>query len=158
MIINIFAAVSLPFTRAYARTTVGKILRYTGNATSEISLFFCSDRMIRRYNRRFLKRDRPTDVIAFVDDKRLPGYQPRYLGDVVISVDRANIQARERRHTLKEELCILIIHGILHLKGYRDDRLRLRKKMFSMQETIQRHVCTTRKGERTRTRQLKGKK
>lgn len=99
-------------------------------------MFFCDDETIKRYNRTFLKSRRATDVIAFYDDKRSPGYQKKYLGDIVVSVERAKDQAEAIGHSLKKELTVLIIHGILHLFGYRDTRPALKKKMFKKQEEI----------------------
>jgi probable rRNA maturation factor len=47
---------------------------------------------------------------------------PPLLGDVIISVDKASAQARERRRTLDDEMITLLIHGIVHLLGYDHER------------------------------------
>lgn len=80
--------------------------------------------MIRLYNRRYLRHDRPTDVIAF--EMKEEGV----LGDILVSIDTAKRQARERGHDLITELKILSLHGLLHLVGYRDKRKKDREAMW----------------------------
>lgn len=64
------------------------------------------------------------------------GLNPRLLGDVVISAERAQIQARRLKHTLREELGLLTIHGLLHLLGYNDITFNGRKKMEEKEKAI----------------------
>lgn len=92
-----------------------------GNA-DEMTLCLVSDRRMREYNRRFLGKDGPTDVIAFPGGGEPDPEGRVYLGDVVISVPTAARQARERRHSLARELRILALHGYLHLLGYDHER------------------------------------
>lgn len=92
--------------------------------TGDVSVVFLSDRQIRQYNRKFLRHDRPTDVISF----DLGGTPP--LRDILISLDTAGRQAREIGHPLVRELKILAIHGLLHLTGYDDRNAGQRKKMW----------------------------
>ena len=74
------------------------------------------DRTIRWLNRRYRRVDRATDVLAFPIEARQGGL----LGDVVVSVDRARVQARAVGHTLQTEVALLAVHGVLHLRGYDD--------------------------------------
>jgi len=106
---------------------------------TEVALALVSDATVRRLNRQFLGIDRPTDVLSFpatrararVVRRRIqdPGSKildrevRGYLGDVVISVDRARVQARAVGHPLRTEIALLAVHGLLHLLGY-DDRRR----------------------------------
>ncbi len=77
---------------------------------------FADDRELRRLNRRFRGVDRATDVLSFPSGGA--GLQPaRELGDIAISVERAARQAAEQGHSLETELRILMLHGVLHLKG-----------------------------------------
>ncbi len=78
----------------------------------EISVLFCGDRKIRTLNRRYRRRDRPTDVLAF------PGSSPGFLGDIVVSVPYAARQARRGREPVSREIDRLLLHGFLHLLGY----------------------------------------
>jgi probable rRNA maturation factor len=75
-----------------------------------------SDSRVRALNRRFLGRNRATDVLSFPSD------EPGYLGDVVIAAGVAARQAREMGHSLRTELRVLALHGLLHLLGYDHDR------------------------------------
>jgi probable rRNA maturation factor len=73
------------------------------------------DADLRRWNREFLKKDYPTDVLSF------PAEGPS-LGDIAISRHRAASQAVEFGHTLDEELKLLMLHGLLHLTGLDHER------------------------------------
>ena len=100
-----------------------------------MSLAFVSDRMIRSLNRRFLKRNHVTDVLAF--DYREKGKQTRRLeGEMIISTDTAVRQARKFGTDVKQELVLYIIHGILHLLGYDDHSSKDIKKMRKKEQEI----------------------
>jgi probable rRNA maturation factor len=99
----------------------------------EVSLVLGGDRFLRRLNRRYRGKDRPTDVLSFPGDGGEAG-----LGDVVISVETAERNARGLDRTLPRELDVLALHGFLHVLGYDHetddgtmDRLerRLRKRL-----------------------------
>jgi len=82
-----------------------------------VNVIFVTDRQIHLLNRRFLHRDRPTNVISFnCEEPQLPG-EPHLLGEVYISRDRARAQAREYGVTYASELRRLVLHGLLHLLG-----------------------------------------
>ena len=89
---------------------------------TELSLLITDDEAIRELNRRFRGVDAPTDVLAFGAETEehfvSAPESPPYLGDVVISYQRALAQAEELGHTVAKELKLLVIHGILHLLGY----------------------------------------
>ncbi|NOZ78683.1 MAG: rRNA maturation RNase YbeY [Acidobacteria bacterium] len=104
----------------------------------EVSLLLTDDARIQELNRRYLDRDRPTDVLSFPDGDRLPdGF--RLLGEIVISLDTARRQAGELGHSTLRELQELALHGVLHLLGYDHERdngemerleLRLREELL----------------------------
>jgi len=71
------------------------------------------DREIRLLNRRFRKKDEPTDVLSFPSGSN----GNSWLGEVVISIDRARQQARDFGHSTDVELRVLMLHGVLHLSG-----------------------------------------
>lgn len=90
-----------------------------------VVLTLTSDAHIKEYNRRYRNLDEPTDVLAFgasekPTDQRFvpPPGTDRWLGDIVISLQRARNQASEARHDLEGELRLLAVHGFLHLLGY----------------------------------------
>ncbi len=98
---------------------------------AELSILLTDDSHIRMLNRDWRGKDKATDVLSFPqlssDDLRTLSKSARanprlvpewWLGDVVISIDRAMKQAEEHGHTLEEELEILLAHGLLHLLGF----------------------------------------
>lgn len=87
-------------------------------ANPEVSLVFVGTRAIKTLNRRFLKKDAPTDVLSFpIGEKSADG--KFYLGDIVISVPQARKQCSSQSHGLERELELLAIHGFLHLLGFK---------------------------------------
>ena len=106
---------------------------------SEVSIVVVSDREIRTLNRRYLKKDRATDVLAFPQGPRemLGHTGPRgLLGDVVISADRAAAQAPRYGQSVEGELNLLVVHGVLHLLGYDDTTRRTAARMDRRQREI----------------------
>ena len=82
-----------------------------------------SDAELRRLNRDFRGKDEPTDVLSF------PSPSPSgFLGDLAISLPRACEQAAEFNHALEDELCVLLLHGVLHLLGHDHEADRGRMK------------------------------
>jgi probable rRNA maturation factor len=81
------------------------------------------DRAIRRINREYLQKDRPTNVISFsLQEGEFGGINPDALGDVVISADTAAQEAVEGGEPFFSRLCFLLMHGILHLAGFDHER------------------------------------
>ena len=83
----------------------------------EVSILFVTDEYIAALNLEYRGKGRATDVLSF---SQLEGVGPSLesLGDVVISLDRALLQAKERHLTLSLEVARLLIHGLLHLAGF----------------------------------------
>jgi probable rRNA maturation factor len=111
------------------RRTAQRLLDAVGYPKASLSITLVGDATIRKLNREYRHKDRPTDVLSFpLGD----GAQQQLLGDVVISVATAKRQAAEYDATLERELERLLIHGILHLLGHdhhkRDERLRMEKE------------------------------
>ncbi len=94
----------------------GITLRYLDLREAELSILLVSDDEMQRLNRRWRRKDRPTDVLSFPLDAE------GLLGDVVISIDTARRQAAEQGTTLGREADRLLIHGLLHLLGYDHER------------------------------------
>jgi probable rRNA maturation factor len=97
-------------------------------AEAEMGLLIATQERVKELNRDYLGEDAPTDVLAFSareEGADLPFIHPPdgllHLGEVIIAYPQAVIQADEHRHSVKKELAILIIHGLLHLLGYDHD-------------------------------------
>jgi len=82
-----------------------------------VNVVFVNNRQIHALNSRFLRRDRPTDVLSFNSDAPAVPGEPRLLGEVYVSREQARIQAREYGVTYASELRRLVLHGLLHLLG-----------------------------------------
>ncbi|OGD21968.1 MAG: rRNA maturation RNase YbeY [Candidatus Aminicenantes bacterium RBG_13_64_14] len=103
-------------TKAFKRL-LGELSARYRLADPEVTLAFVGERAIRTLNRKFRKKDRPTDVLSFpLGEKGADG--KFYLGDIVIAVPVAFRQSRAKGHGLDRELRLLAIHGFLHLLGY----------------------------------------
>ena len=84
----------------------------------EINLAFVDSKTIRRLNRKFLKKDAPTDVLSFPFGEKKSIDGKSYLGDIAISVPQAFRQRLRKTHGLEKELEELAVHGFLHLLGF----------------------------------------
>ena len=82
-----------------------------------VNVLVTSSLELRALNRRFLGKDKPTDVLSFVPDPYMPGGYG-FAGDIAISVEIARQNARRLRHSAAQEIKILALHGVLHLAGY----------------------------------------
>jgi probable rRNA maturation factor len=102
--------------KAFERLLADLAARYR-LAAPEVTLAFVGERAIRTLNRKWMKKDKPTDVLSFpLGEKAADGRF--YLGDIVVAVPVAARQARAKGHALERELRLLAIHGFLHLLGY----------------------------------------
>ncbi|MCC6216172.1 MAG: rRNA maturation RNase YbeY [Polyangiaceae bacterium] len=104
--------------RAEIRALGERMLVALGLEGAELSVTLVDDPRIRELNQRFRGKDRPTDVLSWPMDDAGPEGAPRLLGDVVISLDTADRQARGRRRPLLDEVRFLLAHGLLHLVGH----------------------------------------
>jgi probable rRNA maturation factor len=101
------------------RASPARLRRVLGRAAEalrvrgEVALVLAGDRLLRRLNRDYRGKDRPTDVLSFPGDRGEGG-----LGDIVISVETAERNARALGRTLPQELDVLALHGFLHVLGY----------------------------------------
>jgi len=107
----------------------------------ELVVVVSDDAALRELNRRFRGIDAPTDVLSFINDNRGPytglsGNFPQQLGDIVISIDRARMQADAAKATLLDEMQLLVIHGTLHLLGYDHEAEDEKSKMWTSQRLI----------------------
>ncbi len=92
---------------------------FTNNV--EVSLTFVDNEEIQILNKRFRNIDKATDVLSFplIDDfDSVDQSNIVFLGDIVISVDKAVSQAEEYGHSIRREITFLVIHSMLHLLGY----------------------------------------
>lgn len=89
---------------------------------SELSITLTDDEHIHELNKNFRGVDRPTDVLSFAfresDEPEILNQQTEILGDIIISLERAKMQAEDFGHPYLREVIFLTVHGLLHLLGY----------------------------------------
>ncbi len=114
----------------------------------ELTLRLTGDQEIQSLNAQYRQKNQPTDVLAFAtlewdfptitpeDDAS----EPLYLGDIVISTETAQKQAKQQDHPLKRELAWLAAHGFLHLLGWDHPDEQSLQKMLQQQETLLKNV------------------
>ncbi|MBI3398492.1 MAG: rRNA maturation RNase YbeY [Deltaproteobacteria bacterium] len=152
----------------FIKNMTEEILKDLGHADAELSLLLTHNNAIKDLNRKYLKKNRPTDVLAFPmygkDGKLGVGGRgwkkisphptshiphPIILGDIAISVETAKLQAEKNSITLHEEISRLLIHGILHLLGF--DHEKGRREAIQMRREEERLIERIRKKAWVRT-------
>lgn len=137
--------------RRHIRRCILAALRCEGvSVPCEINVFVCSDETIRSINCASREIDRATDVLSFPMFTFTPGVLPSSweeftdpgtglvpLGDMAISLERAEKQAQEFGHSTRREVGYLTIHSVLHLLGYDHlDEGPMKSQMRAREETI----------------------
>ncbi len=122
-----------------------KVGELYGVDNGEVSITLTNNDYIHELNREYRGIDRPTDVLSFaLNESEEPevtgGSNINVLGDLVISVERAEEQAKDFGHSVKREMAFLTVHGMLHLLGYdhmeEADRLEMEKEQRFVMEKL----------------------
>ncbi|MHB0922849.1 MAG: rRNA maturation RNase YbeY [Bellilinea sp.] len=104
--------------------------------TAEFSVVIEKDEKLQQLNRDFLGIDAPTDVLSFPSEEFDPDEQAPYIGDIIISFPRAELQANDAGHPVINEIQLLVVHGTLHLLGYDHAEPDEKEKMWAAQAAI----------------------
>ena len=123
----------------YLEQSAQAALNYTGAPSNAgLTVVITDDEQLRQLNWQFLEIDAPTDVLSFPSGggEPDPDSGDPYLGDILISYPRALAQAETGGHPVKEELQLLLVHGVLHLMGYDHTEQDEKAKMWSAQSEI----------------------
>jgi len=107
------------------RQWVTETITAEGYKLKELTYIFCSDSYLLQINQQYLNHDTYTDIITF-DNSDIA---KTIVGDIFISIDRIRENALKFSHTEADELHRVIIHGTLHLLGYKDKSPADKKKM-----------------------------
>lgn len=102
----------------------------------DVTVVLSTDEELRALNQQYRGVDRPTDVLSFESGEINPANNLPYLGDVVISYQRAAEQAQAAGHPVLNEVKLLMVHGILHLMGYDHDTAVSKSQMWALQDQI----------------------
>jgi len=102
---------------------------------AELSILVINDAQIRELNRRYLQRDKPTNVLAFPMRKgEYSTLHAHLLGDLVISVETAHRQSSRFGLNPMQMIILLMIHGILHLIGYEHEGTRKGARQMALKQ------------------------
>jgi probable rRNA maturation factor len=104
---------------------------------ADLAIVLTDDEQMQELNLDFRGMDSPTDVLSFpASDEVDPETGVPYLGDILISVERARDQAEAGGHPLEAELQLLVVHGILHLLGHDHGEPAEKERMWAAQAEI----------------------
>jgi probable rRNA maturation factor len=131
----------LPLPREKLRELTARAFRVAGREPGDVSLVVSDDGFIAALNEKYLGERGPTDVLSFPlrearASAKTRGRQSGHLGDIVISVDTAGLQAKKAGKKLAEEFLLLYLHGLLHLLGFTHDTALDGAEMGEMQRSI----------------------
>ncbi|MBU1164985.1 rRNA maturation RNase YbeY [Patescibacteria group bacterium] len=113
-----------------------KLLKIKGK--QKISLGLVTNAEIKKNNRIYRKKNKVTDVLSFSekDQKFCFPTEKNYLGEILICYSQAVLQAKKYNKTVKEELSLLFVHGLLHLLGYDHQKQKDHAKMKKLEQDI----------------------
>lgn len=109
-------------------------------AAGDLTIVLGDDAQIRELNRQYLGHDATTDVLSFPAEETNPETGTRYLGDVILSVPQAALQARAAGHPVEAEVQLLVVHGILHLLGHDHAKAAEKARMWAVQAKAMRRL------------------
>jgi len=115
------------------RIQLRKVFRLLNISSKNISILLCDNKTIKKLHKRYFKKRYATDVISFPLEDNL---DPNYLGEVIVSVQEAVNVASKLNIKWKKELILYIIHGILHLTGYKDRTKKQKEIMRAKEEEV----------------------
>lgn len=127
------------------RAAAEKVGELYGVENGEVSVTLTNNDYIHQLNRKYRQIDRPTDVLSFaLNESEEPdienGPDINVLGDIILSVERAEEQAADYGHSLRREIAFLTVHGMLHLLGYdhmeEADRLEMEREQRYVMEQL----------------------
>ena len=114
------------------KKTLIKTMEYLNIENRHIDITFINDSQMKMLNRKYAKKNIPTDVLSF----SVEGYDKELLGNIFISLNYAQKNTLNNSNSLVKEVKILCIHGILHLLGYNHSNKKSEKVMFDLQEKL----------------------
>lgn len=134
VLVNFFYEDSAVFSleKKEVRIWLKKFVRKEEKKLGCLNFIFCSDRHLLEINKKYLNHSTLTDVITFDFSESKKTIE----GDVYISVDRVKENTKKYSVSFKKELLRIMIHGVLHLIGYKDKREKDKKTMFLKEQSF----------------------
>lgn len=112
------------------KTFIASLIKREGKKLASINYVFCSDAFLLDINQRFLQHDYYTDIITFgLSEPGMP-----IEAEIYISVDRVKDNAKREASSFRMEMLRVILHGALHLCGYKDKTVKQAAEMRNMED------------------------
>ena len=127
---------------------ISSVVKKNKREIQDLNFVFCSDEFLLNINKQFLNHDTYTDIITF--DYSMDNKNQAISGDIYISIERVRENAGKFSKTVEQELHRVIIHGTLHLLGYKD-----KTKAAKAEMTKQEEVCLKELGSFDKLRMTK---
>ena len=108
----------------------------------QLTILFSNNKNIKKLNKKFRGKNKPTDVLSFPSEKELNIRKSPYIGDIVISYEFMNKPKVSSTLEFKDKVIKIFIHGFLHLLGYDHIKLKDFKKMIIEEEKIYKAIKT----------------
>ena len=130
---------NVPFSeKLLERAALATLTHESESLDCELSIVLTDDARLQELNRDYLGIDAPTDVLSFPASETDPETGARYIGDILISIPRAQSQADAAGHALESEVQLLVVHGVLHLLGHDHAEAEEKALMWKVQaETLE---------------------
>src|SRR6266545_2298983 len=127
----------IPFSKDLLERAANTTLEHESQTLdSDLSIILTDDARLHELNLNYLGVDAPTDVLSFPASETDPETGAHYIGDILISIPRAQSQADAAGHPLESEVQLLVVHGVLHLLGHDHAKLTEKKRMWKAQAEI----------------------
>jgi probable rRNA maturation factor len=133
--INLETALDISFDLALLEQAALAALAHQ-SADGDLTIVLTDEEQLHHLNRDYLGVDAPTDVLSFPASETDPETGRRYLGDILLSMPRAEAQALAAGHPVVDEARLLIIHGVLHLLGHDHAEADEKAKMWKAQADV----------------------
>ncbi|NQU77898.1 rRNA maturation RNase YbeY [Candidatus Falkowbacteria bacterium] len=123
--------------QGWVKSVVARILREL-KKKGDVSIALVGDKEITELNKKYRKRDEATDVLSFREsdgsEMVMPKKEEKFLGEVIIGYGQVKRQSREQGCSMRLEMIVLLVHGILHLLGYDHEKGEREAKIMQGEE------------------------
>jgi len=104
--------------------TVRKVFKVTRIKNNGLTVRLSNDKDVKIYNLKWKGINKPTNILSFMNNDKVFSFENNviYLGDIIISYDTLLKEVKKKKIDFQDHLSHILIHGILHLKGYTHDK------------------------------------
>ncbi|MFZ6015825.1 MAG: rRNA maturation RNase YbeY [Patescibacteria group bacterium] len=136
--ITFYGKIPKVVTKKALKDAVCAVLKKLRKKQGKVGIAFISEQKIKEFNKKYLKKNKPTDVLSFTYSRPA---DPFLEGDIMLCGEYIKKQAKANSVLFKQEVLRLAVHGMLHIGGMDHDSFSKEKKMFSLQEKILKTLC-----------------